>query len=90
MRAVESRRYVIRSTNNGITAVIDPAGRIVKQLPSYREIAAAVRFGTVQETTFYAHYGDWFAWGCLAAALMTCAIRPSRFRRKHTEIIEKQ
>ncbi len=90
MRAVESRRYIIRATNNGITAVIDPAGRIVKELPSYREMAAAVHFGTVQDTTFYARHGDWFAWSCLAAALMTCAIRPSRFRRKHAEIIEKQ
>src|SRR4051794_26667404 len=70
MRAVESRRYIVRSTNNGITAVIDPAGRIVKQLPSYRGWAAAVRFGTVQETTFYARHGDWFAWGCLAIALL--------------------
>src|SRR3954468_24680172 len=70
MRAVESRRYIIRSTNNGITAVVDPAGRIAKQLPSYREMAAAVHFGAVQHTTFYARHGDWFAWGCLAVALL--------------------
>jgi apolipoprotein N-acyltransferase len=70
MRAVESRRYIIRATNNGITAVIDPAGRIVKQLPPYRELAAAVRFGTVRETTFYARHGDWFAWVCLVVALL--------------------
>ncbi len=84
MRAVESRRYIIRSTNNGITAVIDPAGRIVKQLPSYREMAAAVRFGTVGETTFYARHGDWFAWGCLVVSLLLC-FRPSvptPFRRQ--------
>lgn len=70
MRAVESRRYIVRSTNNGITAVIDPAGRISKQLPSYREMAAVVHFGTVQETTFYARHGDWFAWGCLIVGLV--------------------
>src|SRR3954471_8294618 len=72
MRAVESRRFIIRSTNNGITAVIDPAGRITKQLPSYRELASSVRYGSVGETTFYARHGDWFAWGCLAAALLPC------------------
>jgi apolipoprotein N-acyltransferase len=70
MRAVESRRYIIRATNNGITAVIDPAGRIVNQLPSYREMAASVRYGGVRETTFYARHGDWFAWGCLVVALL--------------------
>ncbi len=33
MRAVENRRFLIRSTNDGITAVIDPAGRIATKLP---------------------------------------------------------
>src|SRR3954466_9394982 len=86
MRAVESRRYIIRSTNNGITAVIDPAGRIVKQLPSYRELASSVRYGTVGETTFYARHGDWFAWGCLLLSLLLCIRPPSSkmFRRNAT------
>jgi apolipoprotein N-acyltransferase len=82
MRAVESRRYIIRATNNGITAVIDPAGRTVKQLPSYRELAAAVRFGTVQDTTFYARHGDWFAWGCLLVSLLVCARPMDRLARR--------
>ena len=86
MRAVESRRYIVRSTNNGITAVIDPAGRIVKQLPSYREMAAVVHFGTVRETTFYARHGDWFAWGCLVMALLLCFGQRhlNRFKRFRT------
>jgi apolipoprotein N-acyltransferase len=79
MRAVESRRYIVRSTNDGITAVIDPAGRVVRQLPRYREMAASVRFGTVQETTFYARHGDWFAWTCLAIGLLLAIVQ---FRRK--------
>ncbi|MGH9584155.1 MAG: apolipoprotein N-acyltransferase [Bryobacteraceae bacterium] len=69
MRAVENRRYLIRATNDGITAVIDPSGRIVRELPSYRELGAPVHYGTVHETTFYARHGDWFAWGCLIVGL---------------------
>lgn len=65
MRAVENRRYIIRATNDGITAVIDPAGRIRRGLPPYEEIAATVHYGTVESTTFYARHGDWFAWSCL-------------------------
>jgi len=65
MRAVESRRYLIRSTNDGITAVINPAGQIVQQLPMYQELAAQVRYGVVDGITFYARHGDWFAWSCL-------------------------
>jgi apolipoprotein N-acyltransferase len=66
MRAVENRRYLIRATNDGITAVIDPAGQIVQRLPMYQELAAPMRYGVVESTTFYARHGDWFAWGCLA------------------------
>ena len=69
MRAVESRRFIVRSTNDGITAVIDPAGRIRKRLPGYQEVAAEVRYGTVDGKTFYAEHGDWFAWTCLVIGL---------------------
>jgi apolipoprotein N-acyltransferase len=65
MRAVENRRFIIRSTNDGITAVVDPAGRIIKELPPYHEIAALMNYGAVTSTTFYARHGDWFAWACL-------------------------
>ena len=69
MRAVENRRYIVRATNDGISAVIDPAGRITKRLPQFEEAAASVRYGVVEGTTFYARHGDWFAWGCLAIGL---------------------
>ncbi len=69
MRAVENRRYLIRSTNDGITAVISPAGQIVQSLPMYREAAAPMRYGVVESTTFYSRHGDWFAWSCLAVGV---------------------
>ena len=80
MRAVESRRFIVRSTNDGITAVIDPAGRIRKRLPAYREVAAEVRYGTIDGKTFYAEHGDWFAWSCLiiGLALSLWALLPLR------------
>lgn len=72
MRAVENRRFLIRSTNDGLTAVIDPAGRIIQRIPPYQQLAAPIRYGVVNETTFYARHGDWFAWGCLVGGLV-CA-----------------
>ncbi len=69
MRAVENRRWIIRSTNDGITATVDPAGRIVERLAPFEETAAAVHYGFVEGTTFYTEHGDWFAWGCLLAGL---------------------
>jgi apolipoprotein N-acyltransferase len=69
MRAVENRRYLIRSTNDGLSAIVDPSGKIVQSIPAFRQLAAVIRYATVSEVTFYARHGDWFAWGCLALAI---------------------
>ena len=39
MRAVENDRWLLRDTNNGITAVIDPYGRIVAEAPRNQRVA---------------------------------------------------
>lgn len=70
MRAVENRRFLVRATNDGVSAVIDPAGRIVQRLPAYRQLVARVRYAPVEETTFYARHGDWFAWLSLVAGVL--------------------
>jgi apolipoprotein N-acyltransferase len=67
MRAVENNRWLIRSTNDGITAVIDPAGHIDERLPPYQELVAPMHFAFRSGTTLYTDFGDWFAWGCLIA-----------------------
>jgi apolipoprotein N-acyltransferase len=69
MRAVENRRFLIRATNDGFSVVIDPAGRIIQRLPPYRRLAAQVRYGAIESTTFYARHGDWFAWLCLVSGV---------------------
>jgi apolipoprotein N-acyltransferase len=69
MRAIENRRFLIRATNDGITAVIDPAGRVIQRLPQFEQVAAVMRYGAVSEPTFYARHGDWFAWSCLAVGV---------------------
>lgn len=70
MRAVENARYIVRSTNDGITASIDPAGRIVQELPRYRESAGLLPFQTSSNLTPYVKYGDWFAWMCLVVGIL--------------------
>ncbi len=72
MRAMENRRWIVRSTNDGITAAIDPAGRVRERLEPYKEATARARFAYVRETTFYTRHGDWFAWLCLALGLLSC------------------
>jgi apolipoprotein N-acyltransferase len=78
MRAVENRRWLIRSTNDGITASIDPAGRVWDRQPEFKRLAARLRFGWERDKTLYTRWGDWFAWSCLALglALWACALAP--------------
>jgi apolipoprotein N-acyltransferase len=68
MRAVENSRWLIRATNDGISAVIDPSGNIEERLPPYQDLAVPMHFAFRSGTTFYTNFGDWFAWGCLIAA----------------------
>src|SRR5262249_12597093 len=69
MRAIENRRWILRATNTGITAAIDPHGRVVAQAPRNVRVALDVPYAYVSETTFYTRHGDWFAFGCAIISL---------------------
>lgn len=69
MRAVENRRWLLRATNNGHTAVIDPAGRITAGLPPDQEASLPADYGHIAQQTFYTRYGDWFVLLCAAGCL---------------------
>ena len=65
MRAIENRRWVLRDTNTGLTASIDPQGRIVAVLPRHVRDAIEVPFGYRRDLTFYTRHGDWIGWLCV-------------------------
>jgi apolipoprotein N-acyltransferase len=74
-RATENRRSVVRSTNGGMTSIIDPNGVITDIYPAFQEgylIGDAPIY--TGETTLYTRYGDWYAVVMLviaAAGLLT-------------------
>jgi apolipoprotein N-acyltransferase len=70
MRAAENARWIVRATNDGITAAVDPAGRVAQQLPSFVETAAAEGYSYRKGVTFYTRYGDWFGWSCAVVGLV--------------------
>jgi apolipoprotein N-acyltransferase len=86
MRAAENRRWVLFATNDGITAMLDPAGRVEERLPPYRELAATMRFDYIRELTPYTRHGDWFAWACLILSCLLLLARFSRERFNHRDI----
>lgn len=65
MRAVENRRWLLRVANDGLTASIDPAGRLHEALPEFTRRAGRLRYAEIHEKTLYSRFGDWFAWTCL-------------------------
>jgi len=69
MRAIENRRWLLRDTNNGVTAVIDPYGRVRQSIPRHHVEALPARFAFRDDLTFYTVHGDVFAWLCVVAAL---------------------
>lgn len=61
LRAIETRRWIARSANTGISAIIDHRGRIVQSL-GYNQLGTVV--GSVQlndQKTFYVKHGDYIA-----------------------------
>ena len=86
MRAAENRRWLLRVTNDGITAAIDPAGRVTQRWPMYQETVVKMSFAYLSGTTFYTEHGDWFAWGCLLASVVPLFLsqRPHYTPRKRS------
>lgn len=79
-RSIETRRALIRSTNTGITAIVDPTGRIAQRTGQWtRETMVAdvplIRDGS---TTIYMRIGDVLAW--IAVALAAAGLLLARRR----------
>jgi len=70
MRAAENRRWILRSTNDGITATIDAAGRLRGTLPLYVQSTSYTGFQYISSKTVYTRFGDWFPFLCATFALM--------------------
>jgi apolipoprotein N-acyltransferase len=75
MRAIENHRWVLVATNNGVTASIDPYGRVVKKLPRNVRGAMLAPFAPETETTFYMRNGDLFAWICVVISVVAVFVR---------------
>ncbi len=67
MRAIENQRWILRATSDGITTVINRAGQITPPLPSFEAGSLTSRFDYADEMTWFALYGEWFWYLCLAA-----------------------
>ena len=75
MRAVEQRRYLVRSTNSGLSAIVDATGRIVTRGDTFEEDVLHGRARYLTGGTVYRVLGD-MPWWALAIALFGLAFFP--------------
>jgi apolipoprotein N-acyltransferase len=81
MRATESARGVARAANTGISALIDPRGKIHQSSELFVETLMIGDVALSEETTIYVVIGDAVPWLCvffIAAAIVAAYRRPRR------------
>ncbi len=79
MRAIENNRWLLNGTNTGLTAAIDPYGRIAATVPRKLRTVLQAPYALSDVTTFYTRHGDWFASMC--AIISVAALLSRLFRR---------
>jgi apolipoprotein N-acyltransferase len=73
-RAVENGVWLVRAANTGISAVVDPRGRVVESTPLFERTVVVRDVPLLGGGTFYSRHGDVFGWSCLAlASVLTLA-----------------
>jgi apolipoprotein N-acyltransferase len=83
MRAIENGRYLLRATNNGVTAIVDHRGRILGRLDQFVEGVLVGRFRLTTNLTLYTQTGNWPILAlCLMVVLASRLYTPSSSRDK--------
>jgi len=81
-RAIETDRYLLRAANTGISAVIDPRGRIEGKTPIFTEEVLRGTYALKDTMTFYVLHGDYFIVVCLALLAGMVVVGMYRNRRR--------
>jgi NTE family protein len=69
LRAIETRRFLLRSVNNGVSAIVDPAGRVVASASGRDAGFLRGRVGFYSGLTPYVRWGNWLMRGLILALL---------------------
>tara|TARA_Y100001933_G_scaffold250199_1_gene286083 strand:+ start:7732 stop:9240 length:1509 start_codon:yes stop_codon:yes gene_type:complete len=70
MRALENGRWLLRGTNNGVTAIVDHRGRIVDRLPQFEAGVLRGEYRVMTGTTPFTRVGHWPVLGLIVLMLL--------------------
>jgi apolipoprotein N-acyltransferase len=76
LRAVEQRKFFVRSTNSGVSAFVDPTGRVISHTKTFEEASQRATLRWLKGKTPYTLWGDGPWW------LLTLASVVFAFRRR--------
>ena len=83
LRAIETRRWVVRSANTGISAFINQRGDIVQQTKWWVAGAIKADINLNEEISFYVKYGDYIALaGCFGSGVFGIILLYALFKKK--------
>lgn len=78
LRAIETRRAVVRSANNGISGMILPTGKPHSRTEYWTRTVLRLEVPIHSKNTFYVRTGEWFGWLMLIFGLFTWVFRLTR------------
>lgn len=79
LRAIETRRDIVRSANTGISAFADATGRLFGATELYEEAVIVREIAVRQGTTVYGRTGNVVAWAAVVGCMLTLGLA---FRRR--------
>jgi len=74
LRAVEQRKFFVRSTNSGVSAFVDPVGRVISNTKTFEEASQRATLRWLKGKTLYTHLGD-APWWLATLASVVLAFR---------------
>jgi apolipoprotein N-acyltransferase len=83
-RAIESRRYIARCANSGVSGVISPTGKSIAEATQYQKtaIAVSVPLVDINELTLYTKIGDVCPYICFIVVIIVVAVFRNKLRIK--------
>ena len=88
LRAIENRRYLLRAANTGISALVDPGGRVLGRTRLEETAVLQVSLTERRDRSFYTRHGEVLVILCaiLAAAALAAdfRLRPRRTKEHET------
>lgn len=79
-RAIENRRYLLRSTNSGLTAIINPRGETISKLKPFSEGTLLASVHLMGYKTLYTQWIGEYPWWVLAFGALLLSIAKSLIR----------